>query len=534
MSNGAGAEALVEPDMKPIRAQEFTLGADHELTRTMSVGVRYSHKWMDRTIEDVGIAVPGVGEVFYISNPGRGISENLLRDKAGCTTCPNQPIPKRVYDGVEFRLNKRLSNRWYMNTSYLWSRLYGNYSGLASSDENGRNSPSVNRFFDGQYMSFDQTGAPVYGPLGTDRPHQFKVQASYSLPWGTQAGVFYQLASGLPQQQQVTVLGVPVFNLGRNNMGRSPKFSQTDLIVSQRVEPVRPHGHDLRSERHQPVRSGRRDGVHQHALPRCDPDCEPPGVLRGVQRGHDRRGHAVDSQEPAVRFAEHVPGRPQRAAVGQVPLLRTRIHTDKHGLHGSTDKPDDTDRHGSHDRWGQGRKALPFFCGTIDTMLMSLLLSLVLSAGGPSTGPQAAAAGQTETKHLTVATSAPAGAVAPGTRVSLVIEVAPKPEMHVYAPEQKGLIPISLVLEPTRAVKAHAARFPKPEKFKPLDEVQFVYSKPFRIVQDVTVSATPGGDDPHDQRHAEIPGVRQRDLLRARDAFPSPGRSASNPRRPSY
>ncbi len=127
-------------------------------------------------------------------------------------------------------------------------------------------------------------------------------------------------------------------------------------------------------------------------------------------------------------------------------------------------------------------------------MLLSLLLSLVLSAGGPSTGRQAAAAGQAETKHLTVATSAPAGAVAPGTRVSLVIEVTPKPEMHVYAPEQKGLVPISLVLEPTRAVKAHAARFPKSEKFKPLDEVQFVYSKPFRIVQDVTVSAAPAAE----------------------------------------
>ncbi len=236
VSNGQGVDDLVEPDMKPIRAQEFTLGADHELNRTMSVGVRYAHKWMDRTIEDVGIAVPGVGEVFYISNPGRGISENLLRDKAGCTTCPSQPIPKRTYDGVEVRLIKRYANNWYLNTSYLRSRLYGNYSGLSSSDENGRNSPSVLRYFDGQYMSFDQTGAPVYGPLGTDRPHQFKLQASYSLPWGTQAGVFYQLASGLPQQQQITILGVPVFNLGRNSMGRSPTFSQTDLTLSHRLK----------------------------------------------------------------------------------------------------------------------------------------------------------------------------------------------------------------------------------------------------------------------------------------------------------
>ena len=45
VSNGAGAEALVEPNMKPIRAQEFTIGGDHELNRTMSIGIRYSHKW---------------------------------------------------------------------------------------------------------------------------------------------------------------------------------------------------------------------------------------------------------------------------------------------------------------------------------------------------------------------------------------------------------------------------------------------------------------------------------------------------------
>ena len=113
---------------------------------------------------------------------------------------------------------------------------------------------------------------------------------------------------------------------------------------------------------------------------------------------------------------------------------------------------------------------------------------LVLTATGPR--EESGSSGRTETKHLTVATSAPAGAVAPGTRVSLAIDVTPKPEMHVYAPEQKELIPISLVLEPRRGVKAHAPRFPKSEKFKPLDEVQFVYSKPFRIVQDVTVMAS--------------------------------------------
>lgn len=239
VSNGAGAEQLVDPDLKPIRAQEFTLGAEHQLARSMSISVRYAHKWLDRTIEDVGIAVPGIGEVFYISNPGEGISENLLRDHGGCATCPNQPKPKRVYDGLEFRLIKRLSNRWYANGSYTWSRLHGNYSGLSSSDENGRNSPSVLRFFDGQYMSFDQTGTPIYGDLGTDRPHQFELQGAYQFPWGTQVGGYYLIGTGLPLQHQATIQGVPVFYLGRSSLGRTPTFSQTDLNVMQEVRLLR-------------------------------------------------------------------------------------------------------------------------------------------------------------------------------------------------------------------------------------------------------------------------------------------------------
>jgi outer membrane receptor protein involved in Fe transport len=236
VSNGVGSEQLVDPDLKPIRAQEFTLGLERQLGRVMSVSARYAHKWLDRTIEDVGIAVPGVGEVFYISNPGEGLTENLLRDKAGCTTCPNQPKPKRVYDGLELRFQKRLDNNWYANVNYTFSRLYGNYSGLASSDENGRNAPSVNRFFDGQYMSFDQNGNPVFGDLGTDRPHQFEVQGGYQFKWGTDVGAYYILGTGLPQSSTITVGGVPVYYLGRGDLGRTPTFSQTDLNIMQAVK----------------------------------------------------------------------------------------------------------------------------------------------------------------------------------------------------------------------------------------------------------------------------------------------------------
>jgi hypothetical protein len=106
------------------------------------------------------------------------------------------------------------------------------------------------------------------------------------------------------------------------------------------------------------------------------------------------------------------------------------------------------------------------------------------------------AAGETqrlETPHLAVTARSSDSAAAPGTRLSLVIDIAPKPRMHVYAPEQKELIPISLTLDPSDAIKVHPPEYPKSEKyfFAPLAETQFVYSKPFRIVQDVTIALTP-------------------------------------------
>ena len=225
VSNEPG-DVLVEPNLKPYRAQELTFGLDHELTNTMSVGVRYAHKWLDRTIEDAGIQVPGVGEVFYIVNVGEGIGTNILGPQY-----PAQPTPVRDYDGLEFRLRKRLSNRWSLNTSLLFSRLYGNYSGLANSDENGRTSPNVNRIFDGLHMSFNETGQPDYGRLQTDRPVVFEVQGTYELPWGTGLSTNFFAGSGTPLQDQATIQGVPVLYNGRGNLGRTPALVRTDLGV---------------------------------------------------------------------------------------------------------------------------------------------------------------------------------------------------------------------------------------------------------------------------------------------------------------
>ena len=221
----------IDPDLKPFRQTEFTAGIEHELFRDLSLGARYVHKNVDNAIEDVGVIVPGIGEVFYIANPGQGAAQSILGPGF-----PDLPLAKRQYDGIEGRITKRLSNNWRGEVIYLWSRLYGNYSGLSSSDENGRNSPNVNRLFDSLLMALDQNAQPVYGRLETDRPHQLKLNGTWIAPFGTAIGAYQYIGSGSPISRQVNVqTSTPMNYLGRLSDGRMPLFTSTDLYISHSI-----------------------------------------------------------------------------------------------------------------------------------------------------------------------------------------------------------------------------------------------------------------------------------------------------------
>ena len=83
--------------------------------------------------------------------------------------------------------------------------------------------------------------------------------------------------------------------------------------------------------------------------------------------------------------------------------------------------------------------------------------------------------------------------VAPGTHFSVVLDIRPASRIHVYAPGVTGYKPIALTIEPQRWVSVRAAQYPRPEDyyFKPLDEHVQVYQRPFRIVQDIALDASP-------------------------------------------
>jgi DsbC/DsbD-like thiol-disulfide interchange protein len=117
---------------------------------------------------------------------------------------------------------------------------------------------------------------------------------------------------------------------------------------------------------------------------------------------------------------------------------------------------------------------------------MLRLLVVGLLAAGQGVEPKAQ-----ETAHLIVTTSSSAQAA----KASLFVDVAPKPTMHVYSPGQKGYIAITLTLDADPAFTAAKAKYPAGEKLfmKILNETQLVYSKPFRITQDIRFTKTGAG-----------------------------------------
>jgi DsbC/DsbD-like thiol-disulfide interchange protein len=81
----------------------------------------------------------------------------------------------------------------------------------------------------------------------------------------------------------------------------------------------------------------------------------------------------------------------------------------------------------------------------------------------------------------------------PGQRVVLNVDVALKPKMHVYSPDQpkdQDYIPIALTVAPGDAYRLEKPRFPPSEKvfFAPLKETQHVYSRPFRVSQPIMLT----------------------------------------------
>jgi len=240
-----------DPNTKPMYQTSTTVGLEYELNATTLLTANYIHNNLSRTIEDYSALVNG-DNVYSIGNPGEGQAAIYPAAYPATANFP-MPRPKRQYDAVELGVSRRFSKSWFGSANYTISRLYGNYSGLADSDEIltpttgvtagttqqsggslarvGSNSHSA---WDTDSLLFDSHGnLDVLGRLATDRPNVVKLYGAYTFPFGTQIGGFFYGGSGTPISTLVIDQQLePLLVNGRGDMGRTPVLTRTDLLLS--------------------------------------------------------------------------------------------------------------------------------------------------------------------------------------------------------------------------------------------------------------------------------------------------------------
>jgi hypothetical protein len=231
--------AKLDPDIKAARTNVYDVGTEFELGNNMTFGMGYVHRAVANANEDIYMRNPG-GPPYtyqkYMGNPGEG----LITQPFGAGY-PAQPKFERTYDGVDFQLRRRLANNWTGGISYTFSRLTGNYDGLADSDQQIYSDVNPNQGIYCDYLQgcYDAYGRIDSGRLPGDRPHQFKMNGSYMFPWGLTVGAYFSAISGTPITASLGVsdVGGTAAQLvthpeGRGGNGRNPMLTQMDLMLN--------------------------------------------------------------------------------------------------------------------------------------------------------------------------------------------------------------------------------------------------------------------------------------------------------------
>jgi hypothetical protein len=290
----------IAPGVKPYRQHEFVAGVDYQITRNVAFEARYDRRRLDHVIEDASLADPALFELYTVVNPGEGVNKTIdgyanyltgLGEAFGvpgmqfnfytpfgtCPTCPAMPKAVRNYDGLELRVSKSTTHGWAGMFSYTWSRLWGNYTGLTTTDQvdggsTGRNSPDTTRSFDEPFYYFGANGKSNSGPLPTDRPNTIKGDVYYRLPWkagttsfgafsyayqGTPIGSYVDLALasyGLPLEstyifgrgQYANITGTTGnLTIGTPYLRRTPWYYQTDFNLAHEIKVNKNNEHQV-------------------------------------------------------------------------------------------------------------------------------------------------------------------------------------------------------------------------------------------------------------------------------------------------
>ena len=223
----------VDTGVKAPYQDELTVGVERLFGRNLTVGLKGTYRRLGGTVEDrcdfvdeeennfCTFVTPGSSGKFA---SGNAPTCNGLFDDPAWYQCywngPATPTPpaRRIYRGVEVMARETLGDRLWLQASYVYSSLRGNYSG-------GVNELTVQRVSAGTRALITRPfGTTGPGILALDRPHRFRLDGFWTTSW--------RLSIGL---QTFVESGAPVNKLGFFNRSLSLWRSSSFLAVRRGV-----------------------------------------------------------------------------------------------------------------------------------------------------------------------------------------------------------------------------------------------------------------------------------------------------------
>jgi hypothetical protein len=221
-----GGTVPVDPNLKGQYVDEYLVGYDYEIQSNLAVGIKGTYRNLGRVIEDM--LVPAQSD-YFVANPGTGLGA-----EGGTLNGDTVPVPKptRRYKAIELHAQKRFSNNYQFFTSYVWSRLTGNYDGTFQVST-GQLDPNINSAYDYADFEVNNTGGRL---LSNDRTHTFKFYGSYTIPTGVAHGLELGLATHYYSGTPLTAQGYAssyrnweYYLTQRGALGRGPADYEADV-----------------------------------------------------------------------------------------------------------------------------------------------------------------------------------------------------------------------------------------------------------------------------------------------------------------
>ncbi|HWZ84864.1 MAG TPA: hypothetical protein VN032_01600, partial [Thermoanaerobaculia bacterium] len=208
----------------PTYMQEIIIGVERQVG-DWNFGVQGMYRSLRSVIEDTCVPVD-VCDNYAFFNPGHSTVTPCV-DGFPCYNGQAFPAAQRIFKGIQFTAQKRLSDNWFLYASYLYSTLKGNFDGSYRA-VGGFNAKDPNITDDFDYPEFEVN---ANGRLTLDRPSQAKLQAAYVFPFNLtfSASAYYLSGTPLSQIGWWDGYGGPeLFLAPRGTEGRSPAIYEID------------------------------------------------------------------------------------------------------------------------------------------------------------------------------------------------------------------------------------------------------------------------------------------------------------------